>query len=146
MDSYTLGASFCRHSFKMGGVCIFVHKNLTFMNIDLEKFSHEWDIEASTVKITINHVNICILSTYRAYSGNFAHFLDKLEGILNLLKRNDTQLIICGDLNINYLVENNKKTLLDSLLASYNSTGTVYFPTRIKSNSATAIDNIFIYF
>jgi len=64
--------------------------------------------------------------------------------ILNLLHRNNTQLIICGDLNINYLVENNKKTLLDSLLASYNLTSTVYFPTRIQNNSATAIDNIFI--
>lgn len=144
MDSYTLGASFCRHSFKMGGVCIFVHKNLTFMNTDLGKFSHEWDIEASAVKIIVNHVNICIRSIYRAPSGNFTHFLDKLEGILNLLQRNDTQLIICGDININYLVENNKKTLLDSLLASYNLTSTVYFPTRIQSNSATAIDNIFI--
>ena len=29
-------------------------------------------------------------------------------------------------------------------MASYNFTGTVYFPTRIQSNSATAIDNIFI--
>ena len=37
-----------------------------------------------------------------------------------------------------------KKTLLDSLLASYNLTSTVYFPTRIQNNSATAIDNIFI--
>jgi exonuclease III len=79
------------------------------MNTDLGKFSHEWDIEASAVKIIVNHVNICIRSIYRAPSGNFAHFLDKLEGILNLLQRNDTQLIICGDININYLVENNKK-------------------------------------
>jgi len=37
-----------------------------------------------------------------------------------------------------------KKTLLDSLLASYNLTNTVYFPTRIQNTSATAIDNIFI--
>ena len=144
IDSYTLGASFCRNSFKMGGVCIFVNKNLNFMNIDLQKFSHERDIEVGAVKIFVNSANICILSIYRAPSGNFALFLDKLEVILNLLHRNNTQLIICGDLNINYLVENNKKTLLDSLLASYNLTSTVYFPTRIQNNSATAIDNIFI--
>ena len=144
IDSYALGASFCRNSFKMGGVCIFVNKNLNFMNIDLQKFSHERDIEAGAVKIFVNSVNICILSIYRAPSGNFAHFLDKLEMILNLLHRNNTQLIICGDLNINYLVENNKKNLLDSLLASYNLTSTVYFPTRIQKSSATAIDNIFI--
>jgi len=33
---------------------------------------------------------------------------------------------------------------MDSLLASYNLTSTVYFPTRIQNNSFTAIDNIFI--
>ena len=109
IDSYTLGASFCRNSFKMGGVCIFVNKNLNFMNIDLQKFSHERDIEVGAVKIFVNSANICILSIYRAPSGNFALFLDKLEVILNLLHRNNTQLIICGDLNINYLFENNKK-------------------------------------
>ena len=37
-----------------------------------------------------------------------------------------------------------KKPLLDSLLASYNLTSTVYFPTRIQNTSATANDNIFI--
>jgi hypothetical protein len=33
---------------------------------------------------------------------------------------------------------------LDSLLASYNLTSTVYFPNKIQNNSTTAIDNIFI--
>ena len=88
-------------------------------------------------------VNICILTIYRATSGNFTLFLDKLELILNLLHSNNTQLTICGDTNVNYLVESNKKTLLDSLLASYNLTSTVHFPTRIQNNSATATD-IFI--
>jgi hypothetical protein len=37
-----------------------------------------------------------------------------------------------------------KKTLLYSLLPPYNSTGTVYCPTRIHNNSVTAIDNILI--
>jgi hypothetical protein len=41
IDSYTLGASFCRTSFKMGGIYIFINKNLNFMNIDIRKFLHE---------------------------------------------------------------------------------------------------------
>jgi len=88
----------------MGGVCIFVNNNLNFMNIDLRKFSHEQVIEAGAVKLSVNSLNICILSIYRA-PGNFAHFLDKLEMILNWLHSNNTQLIICGDKNINYLVK-----------------------------------------
>jgi hypothetical protein len=38
----------------MGGECIFVNKNLNFMNIDLSKFSHEQDIEAGAVKLLIH--------------------------------------------------------------------------------------------
>jgi hypothetical protein len=93
IDSYTLGASFSRNFFKMGGVCIFVNNNLNFMNIDLQKFSHERDIEVGAVKIFVNSANICILSIYRAPSGNFALFLDKLEMVLNLLHKNNTNLL-----------------------------------------------------
>ena len=39
IESYTLGASFCRNSLKMGGVCIFVNRNLNYTNTDLQKFS-----------------------------------------------------------------------------------------------------------
>jgi exonuclease III len=92
----------------MGGICIFVNKKLNFMNVELRKFSHKQDIEAGAVKLSVNSLTICILSIYRAPSGNFAHFLDKLEMILNLLHSNNTQLIICGEININYLVENKK--------------------------------------
>ena len=77
--------------------------------VDLQKFSHEQDIAVGAVKLSVNSLNICILSIYRAPSGNFLHFLDKLEVILNLLYSNNTHLIICGDININYPVENNKK-------------------------------------
>ena len=77
IDGNTLGASFCRNSL------------------------NEQHIEAGAVKLSVNSLNICILSIYRAPSGNFAHFLDKLEMTLNLLHSNNTQLIICGDININ---------------------------------------------
>ena len=109
IDIYTLGASFCRNSFNMGGVCIFVNKNSNFTNVALRTFSHEKDIEAGAVKFSVNSLNICILFIHRAPFNNFSHFLDKLEMTLNLLYSNNTQLTICGDININYLVENNLK-------------------------------------
>jgi hypothetical protein len=61
IDNYILGASYCRHSFKIGGVCIFVNKN-----IDLQKFSLERDIEAGAIKFSVKSASICILSVYRA--------------------------------------------------------------------------------
>jgi len=80
----------------MGGVCIFVNKNLNFMSIDLRKFSHERDIEAVAVKFAVNSLNICILSIYRTPSGNFTLFLNKLEVILNLLHNNNTTYHLWG--------------------------------------------------
>ena len=53
------------------------------------------------------------------------------------------QIIICGDININYLMERKKKNQLDNLLLSYNLTSIINFPMRIQNTYATAIDNIF---
>ena len=56
VDNYTLGASFCRNSFKMGGVCIFVNKNLNFIKVDLRKFSLDQDIEVCVLNYLILHI------------------------------------------------------------------------------------------
>jgi len=47
-------------------------------------------------------------------------------------------------MNINYLVENKRKKLLDAVLNSYNLSDRVYFLTRVQNNSATAVANVFI--
>ena len=48
--------------------------------------------------------------------------------------------MICGDININYLENCNKRQQLDALLQTYKLIGTVLFPMR----KSKAIDNIFI--
>jgi hypothetical protein len=67
-----------------------------------------------------------------------------MEIVLNLFFRNNTKIVLCGDINVNYLSDNNKKKKMDLLLASYNLLSAVKFPTRLQNGSATAIDNIFI--
>ena len=67
-----------------------------------------------------------------------------MENILNLLYKPKTELVICGDFNINYMEQSKNKKSLENLSAMYNLTSTVYFPTRIVDNTATMIDNIFI--
>jgi hypothetical protein len=53
-------------------------------------------------------------------------------------------LIICGDINVNYLDKPKEKNELNDLLHSYNLDSIVQFPTRIANNSKTSIDNIFL--
>jgi hypothetical protein len=63
---------------------------------------------------------------------------------MNYLYRPKTEFVICGDINIDYLSESYHTQCLNSLLALFNLTSIVSFPTRIQNSSSSAIDNIFI--
>jgi hypothetical protein len=76
--------------------------------------------------------------------GWFYIFLKQLDLILQKLYNNKYNIIICGDVNVNYLINNNQRSQLDAVLHSYNLVGIVKFPTRFGLNSQTAIDNVFI--
>ena len=71
-------------------------------------------------------------------------FLHNLEIVLHTYYTHTTDIIICGDININYLEPDDKKDQLNNLLGTFNLTATVTFPTRICRDAATLIDNIFV--
>jgi len=112
VDGYRLGAAYCRQVVKRGGVCIFVKKNLKYSNIDLDKYCKDQNIEVCALKLKSTFFNICIMAVYRAPTGNFNLFLNRLDDIIETLHKVDLQLIICGDINIDYLKDNNKKNSL----------------------------------
>jgi exonuclease III len=104
----------------------------------------EKDFEACVMKLYLSCSTIVIVSIYRSPTGNFEYFLKKLETLLNFIKDNSKELIICGDFNINFLNDSTHTQLLNSLLATYSLFSTVQFPTRICNDSISTIDNIFI--
>jgi hypothetical protein len=144
IEGYSIGAQFYRVLYEKGGVITYVHNSLKFTNIDLSEYCKEKDIEICAVKLTIHSLNMTLITIYRFPSGNFTFFLQNLNNVLQSLYTPSTHIIICGDLNINYLVENDQRKQLDNLLLMYNLTGIVNFPMRISNSSASAIDNIFI--
>ena len=121
-----------------------MHDTLTCTNIDLSRYCNEFDLEACALKMRILNIVFCILCIYRPPTSNFLNLLCLLESILMQLYSNTTNLIICGDININYLKSSNYKTKLDYLLATYNMSTAVDLPTRIINYTSTDIDNIFI--
>jgi exonuclease III len=145
IPNYTLGAKYCRKNLKQGSVCIYVHESLKFSNINLLKYSKEQDIEIAATQFNIHRRKVITICIYRTPCGNSVCFLNKLEIILNSLYKHNIELVVCGDININYLEpnNNNNKNQLDNFLATYNLTDTVFFPTEIVNNSVTLIDNIF---
>jgi exonuclease III len=129
---------------KNGGACIYIQEELKFTTINVQKHAKEQDLEISAVQIRFNRVKLIIISIYRAPIGSFDYFLYKLDYIFNSLHKDNTEFIMCGDINVNYLENNSKKVQLDEMFRTYHLTSTVNFPTRIIKNSATLIDNIFI--
>ena len=142
VDGYNLGATYCRQTVKRGGVCIFAHNNLNYTNIDLSAYRKEQDIEVCALNLKLTFSNRKIMTIYRAPTGNFEVFLNRLDSILKTLCKADSKLIVCGDINIDYLSDSEKKRQLDAALFSYNLFAIVHFPTRSQYQSNTAIDNI----
>jgi hypothetical protein len=137
-----LGASYCRRLFKKGGTCIYVLNNLNNVNLNLDNFCYDKDIEACAISVNIKSFKICTVTIYRSPSGNYETFLSKLELILHKLYK-DKVKIVCGDFNVNYMVNCHKKAN-SNILSSFNLWTTITFPTRIGPNSISIIDNIFI--
>ena len=88
--------------------------------------------------------SMILCCVYRSPSTKPNNFLNLLEKTLNLLYQQTALLIICGDLNINSLIENSEKQNLEIIMTTFNLTQVVTFPTRICNNEGTLIDNIFL--
>jgi len=121
-----------------------VQESLIYVRTDLKMYCKDKDFDVCAIKIHLNTKSACIIAIYRAPSGNFDLFITKLDRILRKLFAFTIEYIICGDINIDYLVDSDRKIQLEALLKTYNLTSVVNFPTSAQKNSTTAIDNIFI--
>ena len=109
MEDYNLTASYCRNQFEKGGVAIFVHKSIQYLNINIDKYCKDKDIEICALKLTYHALKICIITLYRSPTGDTNFFLLKLDRVLHTLCNLSHHIILCGDFNIDYLVESERK-------------------------------------
>jgi exonuclease III len=144
IDKYQIGAHYTRNNYDKGGACIFVHNSLKFSAINLDSYCIDKDIEACAIHLNSIWKRIHVLTVYRSPTGNFINFLTKMELILQNICKGKAEVIVCGDFNVNYMVNSCRKGQLDDLLVSLNLCSIVKFPTRIGSNTSTIIDNIFL--
>jgi hypothetical protein len=124
-----------------GDACIFVNSNLTCSEVNIQKYCTDDDIEACALKIYLNKTALYILTVYRSPVGDFKKFTENLDNILIFLTNTITEVIVCSDINVNYLINNNKKYQLNSILNSFNLFDIVDFPTQ---NASSIIHNIFV--
>ena len=102
-------------------------------------------METCAIKINSLSVLITIICIYRSPTDNFTFFFKNMDAVLSLHRKAGNEIIICGDINVDYLNEKCYKChQLDTLLISYNLISTVKFPTRSVNGTSSTIDNIFI--
>jgi exonuclease III len=144
ITNYTMGTSYCRESIIMGGVCIYVHNSLAFGVINISELCTDKAMEACAIKCSFFSSIFCVLAIYRSPSGNFSLYITPLETIIKKISKPNLLMLVCGDFNINYLIDNNKKQQYNYMLQSFNLYSVVHVPTRITTTTQTLIDNIFI--
>jgi hypothetical protein len=144
VENYVLGSSYCRQLKLKCGVCIFVQNNLKFTPLNVDEYCADQDFEVCAIHLHSTHNKLCILVIYRSPHGNFNTFITKLDLVLQKFFNLNFTLVVCGDVNVNYLMESHKKTELNRILQSFNVSSIVNFPTRISPNSSSTINNFFI--
>jgi hypothetical protein len=68
----------------------------------------------------------------------------QFDNILHSFYNPKNDLIICGNMNVNYLEESSRVKQLNALLKTFNLVNVVTFPTRINGHSSMSINNVFI--
>jgi hypothetical protein len=106
---------------------------MKYTNIDLDKYCIHQDIEVCPLKLESSFFNAYIMAVYRAPTGNFNLFLNGFDGIIKIFYKVDLKHIICGDINMDYLTDSDKKRQLDAMLLTYNLSAIVHFPTRSQN-------------
>jgi hypothetical protein len=80
-----------------------------FQKIDISHHSKEQYLEICAIQLETKTSNSILLSLYRAPSGDFHQFLKGLDATLMYLYNPKTEFLICGDINIDYVNEKNRK-------------------------------------
>jgi hypothetical protein len=134
IPNYVLGSCFSRCRFQKGGVCIFVHKDICFSQVELLNCSVEKILEICAVKFEFNGRGLIIVCLYRS------PVLSIPGTVLLFLYKPTTEFLVCEDFNVDYLLNDNRKQQLSVLLSTYNMIHTV----NLQNNHASAIYNVFV--
>ena len=126
-----------------GGIYIFIHELIDFKERKDLSISKN-DSEILSIEITNKTKNIILSSVYRPPDSSLKEFKNSLKPIFDNIRRNNKDLYLVGDFNINVLdYENNVKVKNFVNFAFQNSLiPLINKPTRVTRTNATAIDHI----
>uniref|UniRef100_A0A1B6KQ37 Reverse transcriptase domain-containing protein n=1 Tax=Graphocephala atropunctata TaxID=36148 RepID=A0A1B6KQ37_9HEMI len=142
LNGYSLVDSYSRVDHIKGGVVIYVNKNMSTeaLSLNAAKYSVELLCEIAAIKIHTKPRETYIVGIYRP-DYNLEDALTCLGSFLDTIPVWKSRVILMGDININSLDKNSKKTKqLQEFLAIYNIVRLELPPTRITPHTKTSID------
>lgn len=143
VHNFVIASMYNRLSTDGGGTLILVKRNLKFKpRMDISATSVERVCEIACTE-TENYIILCI---YRPPSANFMNFLSSMEEALKKVFSSRKSIVVCGDFNVNVLVDSVEKQNLLSLFSCFGLETVFNEPTRVTPGSATCIDNILVNF
>lgn len=137
IKNYILKSYYCRNEHIHGGVAIYAIDTLTCKEINISMFSKEMQTECCSIEITTSGTKIAIITIYRPPSGDEETFTIQASDVLSHITNICPNMVLCGDLNIDSLKQNNKNfKMLNDLFESFQLIDYSDEPTRIFTTTA----------
>lgn len=144
---YNICTAFTRNKMKNGGVLIMyksILDSIKFCEITaIKDMSVPLHCEAVGAEIIIsNSIVIKIICLYRSTDGDLNIFYRELNRILGYVLSTDCSIVLCGDLNINFLANDMAKHQLFDIFHSYELVSHIQESTRLNSGLDYICSNI----
>ena len=127
-----------------GGVGIFIHDNIKFKRrTDLDICNEV--VESIFIEVFNTLKNYIVGVIYKPPQQTVKSFIDNIQFPLNTISNERKESIIMGDFNVDLMKINTVQYVNDFIdnFTSYSYLPQIFKPTRITTNSATILDNIF---
>jgi hypothetical protein len=108
-----------------------------FQDISVEKV-----FEMSVTELVDYGSIIVCMSTYISPVINLQIFFKNLELIIQKIQSRNKKFLLCGDWNLNFMVDNRRLQELQNILESYDMINMVRFLTKITFTTESVIDVI----
>lgn len=144
IPGYNLIGGFTRQQHNKGGVAVYANPKL-YNKITVTSISSaasELVCESFLLKVKMKRGHTHLLGVYRPPGSSLETAMDLLSSELDRITSINESILVMGDINIDNLVEDNKKRNLDEMLHSHGLSRLHLPPTRITSHSQTSIDCI----
>ena len=125
-----------------GGVAVYVAEHLNYNRLkDPRDLLPDIDVESIWFELSLPKTKkILIGAVYKPPDSNASTFTESLEKILSNFTTNETETILLGDFNFNYMAPNSATKNFKRLTNLYQLKQLITKPTRITEDSRTLID------